>query len=159
MNTGWSRLIGVGLLLWSGSGCSTKVHTIEMERVDQALSGNRGYFTGNAPAPQSRKTSREIVEWEVELPSAAPAARPATPMPRGEAPRAKPLRTAEAAVYTVQQGDTLWSIAQRLYGKGALWTQIFEANRDQLASPSQLRPGMRLVIPPSPGEPVRRSEK
>lgn len=49
--------------------------------------------------------------------------------------------------YVVQPGDTLSKIALRLYGNAALWTLIFEANRDKLSSPSLLRVGMELRIP------------
>jgi hypothetical protein len=49
--------------------------------------------------------------------------------------------------YLVQPGDTLSKIALRLYGNAALWTLIFEANRDKLSSPGLLRVGMELRIP------------
>jgi hypothetical protein len=52
--------------------------------------------------------------------------------------------------YVVQPGDTLSKIALKLYGKAALWTLIFEANRDKLANPSLLRVGMELRIPSKP---------
>jgi len=49
--------------------------------------------------------------------------------------------------YTVQDGDSLWSIASDAYGKGTKWEQIFKANRDQLDDASDLKPGMVLRIP------------
>ncbi|MCK6630325.1 MAG: LysM peptidoglycan-binding domain-containing protein [Anaerolineae bacterium] len=49
--------------------------------------------------------------------------------------------------YIVQPGDTLSKIALRFYGNAALWTFIFEANRDKLSSPGLLRVGMELRIP------------
>ncbi|MCQ2342865.1 MAG: OmpA family protein [Paludibacteraceae bacterium] len=42
---------------------------------------------------------------------------------------------------------TLGHLAKQYYGNAALWTKIFEANRDVLASPDQLREGMKLLIP------------
>lgn len=50
-------------------------------------------------------------------------------------------------VYTVQEGDSLWAIAKKAYGKGQYWERIFEANRDRLPRPEDVRPGMELVIP------------
>jgi nucleoid-associated protein YgaU len=50
-------------------------------------------------------------------------------------------------VYTVQEGDSLWAIAKKSYGKGQYWERIFEANREQLPRPEDVRPGMELVIP------------
>lgn len=49
--------------------------------------------------------------------------------------------------YTVQKGDTLSHIAQRQYGKASEYKRIFEANRDQLNNPDQIREGMTLRIP------------
>lgn len=56
----------------------------------------------------------------------------------------------EERFYTVQPGDSLSAIAKQLYGRSGLWTLIFEANQDLLSSPSQIRPGQRLRIPPAP---------
>ena len=54
--------------------------------------------------------------------------------------------------YVVERGDTLTEIAYALYGKAALWTVIRDANLHQLKRQdgSDIRPGMRLVIPPPP---------
>ena len=54
---------------------------------------------------------------------------------------------AQARTYTVEGGDTLSRISVRVYGDPNKWKQIFEANRDQLASPNALRPGQVLRIP------------
>jgi nucleoid-associated protein YgaU len=54
------------------------------------------------------------------------------------------------ATYTVKSGDTLSRIALNFYGKSSLWNLIYEANRDVLTSPSVLRPGQVLKIPPKP---------
>jgi len=51
--------------------------------------------------------------------------------------------------YTVQQGDSLWSIAAKpaIYGNATHWRRIFDANRDLLSNPDSLKPGMSLRIP------------
>ena len=50
--------------------------------------------------------------------------------------------------YTVQSGDTLFLIAQKVYGDGNLWQQIYEANRGVIGNdPSQIQVGTVLVIP------------
>lgn len=53
-----------------------------------------------------------------------------------------------ASTYVVRSGDTLSGIASRLLGSTQRYDEIFEANRHQLNSPDDLRPGMELVIPP-----------
>jgi nucleoid-associated protein YgaU len=49
--------------------------------------------------------------------------------------------------YTVQAGDSLSTISKQFYGNANQFTKIFEANRDQLSNPNEIRPGQRLVIP------------
>lgn len=49
--------------------------------------------------------------------------------------------------YTIQPGDTLSKIAFSFYGKGALWTRIYEANTDVLDSPDLINEGIILKIP------------
>lgn len=54
--------------------------------------------------------------------------------------------------YTVQQGDTLFSIAQQAYGDGNKWPVIATANN--ISDPSLIYPGQVLYIPvisPTPG--------
>lgn len=53
-------------------------------------------------------------------------------------------------LYTVQPGDFLSSIAEKFYADGsyASWRKIYEANRAIIGpDPTQLQPGMVLVIP------------
>jgi len=49
--------------------------------------------------------------------------------------------------YTVESGDTLWKIAERMYGNGSHYMKIFEANTDVLEQPDRIFPGQELVIP------------
>lgn len=63
-------------------------------------------------------------------------------------PPAQPAGSATAQQsYTVQPGDTLSRISTKVYGVSNRWTEIFEANRDQLPSPNALKPGQVLRIP------------
>lgn len=57
-----------------------------------------------------------------------------------------------AFAYTVKPGDTLSAIALRFYGDAAGWRLIFRANRRRLRRPSDLRAGMRILIPAKPRE-------
>lgn len=52
-----------------------------------------------------------------------------------------------AEFYAVVDGDSLWGISKKVYGKGHLWERIFDANRNLLDSPDDVRPGMELFIP------------
>ena len=49
--------------------------------------------------------------------------------------------------YTVREGESLWSIATRVYGDGFQWAAIYDANRDAIANANVLLVGQRLRIP------------
>jgi nucleoid-associated protein YgaU len=49
--------------------------------------------------------------------------------------------------YTVQSGDSLSSISRKMYGTPSRWIDIYQANRDRLASENALRVGQELRIP------------
>ena len=67
-------------------------------------------------------------------------------------PAASDASAAEASAegarsYTVESGDSLWKIAEEMYGSGAKYKHIFEANRDILDDPDKIFPGQVLKIP------------
>jgi len=49
--------------------------------------------------------------------------------------------------HTVAKGETLWGISKTHYDNGALYTEIFEANRPMLSDPDKIYPGQVLRIP------------
>jgi tetratricopeptide (TPR) repeat protein len=75
-----------------------------------------------------------------------------------EAPTAEPIQTAALAPgagvdrqlpssVTVGIGESLSTIAERLYGDSDQYLRIFDANRDRLSDPDVIFPGMTLTIP------------
>jgi len=54
----------------------------------------------------------------------------------------------QALTYKVQKGDTLMTIAERIYKRRDLWRKLYEANRSYLKNPYQLTVGQVLVLPP-----------
>jgi len=49
--------------------------------------------------------------------------------------------------YVVQQGDSLVSIAEHLYGDGSAWRRIWKANADQISNPHIVFSGTTLTVP------------
>lgn len=50
-------------------------------------------------------------------------------------------------IYIVQPGDTLAGIAQKFYADGSRTDAILQANREQIRSEQDLRPGLLLEVP------------
>ena len=47
----------------------------------------------------------------------------------------------------IQAGDSLWKIARNLYGKGTLYTIIYEYNKDNIKNPNLIYPGQVFQTP------------
>lgn len=63
------------------------------------------------------------------------------------APNAPGSTGPNPSVIVVRSGDTLWHIAQRHYGDGAKYTQIFKSNRKQIRDPNWIYPNQRFELP------------
>lgn len=66
-----------------------------------------------------------------------------------EQPRAAETSPAPASTqtYTVEKGDCLWNIAKKIYGNGAKYTVIANANKDKIQNPNLIYPSQVLTIP------------
>ena len=66
-------------------------------------------------------------------------------------PLAQPVAGRRGDSYTVAEGDTLATIAEKFYGDSALWRRIYDANRSTIGdNPDNVRIGTTLRIPPKP---------
>lgn len=59
----------------------------------------------------------------------------------------EPPHESRPATYTVQEGDTLYRIAVRFYGKMGAWTKIRDANKATVTTDGRIRAGQVLVLP------------
>lgn len=160
---GFTRMV-VGLACVGLAGCRAAAKVVEVPRVDLGLAGgNRGYLVGVPPDAADLKTTRQMVEATVEVPSLYKAKRSGAPVSlEGIAPPEREPIVGEAPsiagperydTYVVQKGDSLWSVAAKpeVYGKATQWRRLFDANRDLLKSPDHLKAGMTLKIPRGEG--------
>ncbi|HOI56832.1 MAG TPA: LysM domain-containing protein, partial [Phycisphaerae bacterium] len=65
----------------------------------------------------------------------------------GQPPVGTETTTVPPRTYTVQKGDTLFSLARRFYGNQARWKDIYNANRDTIRDPNTLKVGQVLKLP------------
>ncbi len=165
--TAW-RVVGVvglvGGLVLGASGCRTASKITEVPRVDLAIEGgNRGYLVGTPPPLGSRKTTRQMVHTDVEIPylgEVKATRRPIDLSAFGSSDEAAATTAGvadpamSADTYVVRKGDSLWTIAAKpeIYGDATQWRRLYEANQDQLRSPDSLKAGMTLRVPRGDGE-------
>ena len=159
------------------AGCSVNTKLIERERVDQGISGNRGYLQGTPPLEGERKATRKYYEVQVEFPSVTEESRvpkkatqeepaPSSGLNYGTSVTEEETRVTTVEIeekeeftnYTVQKGDTLQKISMKFFGTTKKWKRIFDANKDVLRTPDRVRPGMVLKIPKLESVKVKESE-
>ena len=61
--------------------------------------------------------------------------------------RRNPTEPERPDSYVVQEGDTLYRIAKRFYGRLSAWKEIKEANKALISSDNRLRAGDRIKLP------------
>jgi nucleoid-associated protein YgaU len=72
------------------------------------------------------------------------------------------VETAPASVdtsrqYRVQPNDSLYKIAQTLYGDGSRWEEIYQINRQAIGeNPANLKVGQVLALPEAPAQSAAR---
>lgn len=59
----------------------------------------------------------------------------------------KTVTTINGTSYTIQKGDSLWTISVRAYGDGYKWTEIWKANKKMISNPNLIFAGNKLVLP------------
>ena len=100
-----------------------------------------GWVGGNPPTPT----------LTAPTPAAASPSPESKPSPAPPPPSPSPSPAAAGESYTVAEGDTLATIADKFYGDSALWRRIYDANRSTIGdNPDSVRIGTNLRIPPKP---------
>ena len=94
------------------------------------------------PAPQTRTTTPPGTALQSPATTPPTAQRPA-PATRPTSPTAR--------THTVAPKETLYGISMKYYGNGRQVDAIYQANRDQMRSKEDVRPGMTLKLPGADG--------
>lgn len=75
------------------------------------------------------------------------AARPAIAAPDAVAHAAPAAATGSMRTYVVQPGDSVFRIAERVYGDSTEWKKVRDANVERIGPDNRLRAGQVLLIP------------
>jgi hypothetical protein len=128
----------------SGNAEAPRFLTNEEEaRNREILSGRKGAAPVPIPPVPVKKddaVAADNSEWEPVGEAVKKPAEPQRSVPTGTA--SSPGRT-----HVIRAGDTLSGLASRYLGSSARYREIYEANRNVLRSPDDLREGVTIVIP------------
>jgi nucleoid-associated protein YgaU len=121
-------------------GTPTAVTVPTLSAPSTSRAGTPGSGAARTPGAAATRTSGASATSG----SAAPTSAPASDGDGG----ATTGGGGEGKIYVVEEGDTLAVIADKVYGDGSKWQQIYEANKDVIGdSPDSLSIGMKLEIP------------
>lgn len=127
-----------------GSSIAPGEHVLRADQLDET-----GKVVSRVELPFFRE------KGEVAVAAQAPQAPQASQPPAAVQPAALPkpgtkMASEEIIVperIVIQPGHNLWRLSRQIYGRGMLYTVIYEANRDQLRNPNRIYPGQILAAP------------
>lgn len=114
----------------------------DLSKVDLAAAAS-DYMLSAGLSQTELDALRANLAKDYSLPAEESPAEPPVQTP-AEEPSAQ---TPAQATYTVAAGDCLWNIAQKLYGTGTRWPELYEANRTIIRDPNQIQIGQVLTVP------------
>ena len=108
-----------------------------------------------AAAPATTEVAKAPESIAGEAPAVAAAQVPATAEPATAGPVTTELASATPGPATaaaptqivIQPGNNLWKLSRQIYGKGIMYTVIYEANKDQIRKPELIYPGQVFMTP------------
>jgi LysM repeat protein len=107
--------------------------------------------TSQAATPQAEASAAQLLSITQRPTADAPVVRLNATRVTAIQPKGKHHRTATAK-YVVKSGDTLASIAQRLYHSPDYWTALYWANHGAIKYASEIQAGQVLTVPVKPAK-------
>jgi LysM repeat protein len=136
---------------------SHAVQTAKSLRMDGSADERDGklHFNGTVNSEDEKNqiwnALKTIPDWQKEV-VADIKVRPSTMKdPTQNKTAGAQTTSAGNTIYTVQPGDTLSAISKKFLGNANDYMEIFNANKDQLTDPDQIKPGQMLKIPQHAG--------
>jgi nucleoid-associated protein YgaU len=143
-NTLAGETIADGLGNWNFKGSSTMptgTHTLRADALNA-----KGQVISRAETPFLREEPSKVIAAAEAAPQPAVSGAPKVVADATSAPPVLEIRR-----IVIQPGSNLWRVSRKVYGKGRMYTLIFEANRDQIKNPNRVYPGQILAAPEQKG--------
>ncbi len=112
-------------------------HNLRADEVDAA-----GQVLSRVEQPFMREAAEKIIAQTTVEKTDAPA------VVEPQVADVAPVATVQNRI-VIQPGQSLWRISREVYGKGRLFTILYEANKDRIKDPSKIYPG-QIVEAPNP---------
>lgn len=154
-----AAIIGLGAGLTAGimvTNSKSKAAIADMQaKMQQSEASSQEKIRAYETIVNGLNSELQLAKTEIELlKTPAPAAAPAAdeiviPTLEGEKTAAAPADnsiTGTTKLYTIQNGDSLWSIAQKQLGNGSRFKEILKLN-PKISAKSNLVVGSKLNIP------------
>ena len=122
-----------------GQGVQPGAYRIRLDEVDPTSGGVRSRAEVNFAVPVNVALSHS----EPKSAASGEGADPVTD-------RSKVLVPAVNTAIVARR-ESLWRISSRIFGKGVRYTEIYQANQDQIRNPNRIYPGQIFVLPADPG--------
>jgi nucleoid-associated protein YgaU len=97
--------------------------------------------TAETPADAAPAEAVPAVEPAADEPAVVAAQVPAAAESAADQPVVAPTQV------IIQPGNNLWKLSRQIYGKGIMYTVIYEANKDQIRKPELIYPGQIFLTP------------
>jgi LysM repeat protein len=107
--------------------------------------------TSQAASPQTEASAAQLLSITQRPTAGSPVVRLNATQVAAVQPKGKHHRTATAK-YVVKSGDTLASIAQRLYHSPDYWTVLYWANHGAIKDANEIQAGQVLAVPAKPAK-------
>ena len=127
---------------------SSKVRLmIDGKKIGDAVADAGGRWRITPRQSISSELHTLIIE-QIDETTGKPVASSAVPLALGELSGVSP----QGRHLIVQRGQNLWRLARSVYGRGILYTIIYEANRGRIDNPHLIYPGQVFRLPESGNE-------
>jgi nucleoid-associated protein YgaU len=144
---GESSADAAGNWVYKGTSAVTVgTHTLRADALDA-----KGAVVSRAETPFMREAPSKVIATAEPAPQPLPQPAPPAVVETTVADATPVPPVLEIRRIVIQPGSNLWRVSRKVYGKGRMYTLIFEANRDQIKNPNRVYPGQILAAPEQKG--------